>query len=91
MSETISWRSLGLATPSSLPIWGKAGSMASIDKAVKDIIIDMMMINSTNDGDALRSAGISLISSLISNCACVMSIPGRSPMRPTGHMGWLEN
>jgi len=35
-----------LVTPKSALIFGSAGSMASMDKAVKAIIIEMMMMNS---------------------------------------------
>jgi len=39
-----------------------------MDKAVKDIIIDMMITNSTKAGDALRFVE----TKLISLCACAM-------------------
>ena len=42
----INWRSLGFVAPRSLLILGNAGSMASMDKAVNAIIIEMMIMNS---------------------------------------------
>ena len=68
MSEITNWRSLGFVAPRSLLILGNAGSMASIDRAVNAIIMEMMMMNSAEVDsvlDFVATKSISLCASKI--------------------------
>jgi hypothetical protein len=60
--------------------------MASMDKAVKAIIIDTMMTNSAKEGEGLFLDEIKRISLY----ACVMGLSIMNPVRLDGRTGLLE-